>query len=133
MRFFTRDKTKQAGARLAEESLYAAALREIQSGLRRDGIWARALSECSMDQAQAAARYIELRVQAMKDEEVLQHALAAQQELEAMQEQVEREEADLPRHPSCGGVIDRSEVGRRINWKCRKCRAVGSFLLGSPA
>ena len=53
---FLNDLTaNRAAARLSDEALYAIALREIESGMRRDGIWAQALSESSMDQARAAA------------------------------------------------------------------------------
>lgn len=110
---------KRAATRLSDEALYAVALREIESGLRRDGIWAQALSECSMDQARAAARYIALRVQSLRDELAL-----TKMAIEA------EEEADLPKHRNCGGVLDRSTVGRTVKWTCRKCRTKGQFVLG---
>jgi len=64
------DDIRAAGAtfRLTEESLYAEAFREIESGQRRDGIWAKALVESDMDQVKAGAKYIKLRVQSLKDE-----------------------------------------------------------------
>lgn len=54
--------------RLTEEKLYAEALREIESGQRRDGIWAKAMADSDMDQGKAGAKYIKLRVQSLKDE-----------------------------------------------------------------
>ncbi len=119
MGFFNDLMAKRAAARLSDEALYAIALREIESGIRRDGIWAQALSDSSMDQARAAARYITLRVQALRDELAL-----TKRTIE------EGDEADLPKHRSCGGVLDRHTVGRTIKWTCRKCRAKGQFALG---
>lgn len=71
MSIFDDIKAKGAAYRLTQESLYAEALREIESGQRRDGIWAKALAESDMDQGKAGARYIKLRVQSLKDEVTL--------------------------------------------------------------
>lgn len=53
MSIFDDIKIKGATYRLTEEALYAEALREIESGQRRDGIWAKALAESDMDQERA--------------------------------------------------------------------------------
>jgi hypothetical protein len=71
MSIFDDIKTKGATYRLTEEELYGEALREIESGQRRDGIWAKALAESDMDHGKAGARYIKLRVQSLKDEVTL--------------------------------------------------------------
>jgi len=68
MGIFDDIKAKGAAYRLTEEALYAEALREIESGQRRDGIWAKAMAESDMDQDKAGAKYIKLRVQSLKDE-----------------------------------------------------------------
>lgn len=57
-----------ASARLSEEALYAQALAEIEAGIRRDGLWAKALSSADMDTTRAHKIYIELRVKSLKDE-----------------------------------------------------------------
>ena len=36
--------------RISEEMLYAEVLREIENGIRRDGLWAKALSQSNMQQ-----------------------------------------------------------------------------------
>ena len=51
-----------------EELVRALVLREMKDGVRRDGLWSQALSESGMDTKKATARYIELRVQTLKDE-----------------------------------------------------------------
>ena len=61
-------KAQGASSRITEEALYAEALREIEQGIRRDGLWAKALSQAKMQEDEARARYIELRVQALRDE-----------------------------------------------------------------
>lgn len=64
------DDIRQRGAegRLTEEVLYAEVLREMEAGIRRDGLWAKALSEAGGEEAASKARYIKLRVQALRDE-----------------------------------------------------------------
>jgi len=134
MNFFKSNELAAAETRLIEESLYAEALREIQSGQRRDGIWARALVECGMDQNKAAGLYIELRVQSLKDELLLhskQLEIAKQAQVEKQKEllrlQQQAEDEDRPRHMKCGGIIDRTERSGQYSWSCRKCGATGKF------
>ena len=62
------DKSQDARSRLSEEALYAIAMREVENGLRRDGLWAKALCDSNMDERGAQARYIKLRVQSLRDE-----------------------------------------------------------------
>ena len=52
----------------SDELLHAAVLREMERGERRDGLWAQALSASYLDKNKATAKYIELRVQSMKDD-----------------------------------------------------------------
>jgi hypothetical protein len=68
MGLFDDIKAKGAAYRLTEEALYAEALREIEAGQRRDGLWAKAMAESDMDQGRAGAKYIKMRVQSLKDE-----------------------------------------------------------------
>lgn len=68
MSIFDDIKAKGASFRLEEELLYAEVLREIRSGVMRDGLWAKALSESEMNEHKAKALYIKLRTQALRDE-----------------------------------------------------------------
>ena len=63
---------ERAANRFTTEALYAQALREVESGIRRDGLWAKALSEAGMRKTDAQALYLELRVQSLRDEMELQ-------------------------------------------------------------
>lgn len=92
MGLFDDIKLKGAAYRLTEEALFAEVLREMESGIRRDGLWCKALSEVDMDEARARALYIRLRVQSLKDEitafmaanerEVASHAAAVTRQQE---------------------------------------------------
>jgi hypothetical protein len=61
-------RLKGAEYRLTEEAIYGEVLHEIENGIRRDGLWAKALAESRDSVEQAKSRYIRLRVQALKDE-----------------------------------------------------------------
>ena len=52
----------------AEELLYAMVMREMQQGIRRDGLWAQALAENDGDPQKAQAAYIRLRLVTLRQE-----------------------------------------------------------------
>ena len=130
MGMFDRYRTVSAVSRLAEEALYAQAMREIESGIRRDGIWAMALAEANMDQSKAAATYLKLRVQSLKAEMDLTRKVVDERVAHERQIRQAALDEDAPKHPGCGGVIERQETGRRVEWVCRKCKKTGKFFLG---
>lgn len=68
MGLFDDIRVQGAAYRLTEEVFFAEALREMEAGVRRDGLWAKALSEVDCDEERAKAMYIKLRVQSLKDE-----------------------------------------------------------------
>ena len=43
-------------------------MRELEEGVRHDGLWLQALSESKLDAAQAKSRYISLRMQALQND-----------------------------------------------------------------
>jgi hypothetical protein len=51
-----------------EELLHAMVMREMQQGIRRDGLWAQALAETGADPQKAQAAYIRLRVATLRQE-----------------------------------------------------------------
>lgn len=59
--------------RLKDEAIHAFVLSEIERGVRRDGLWAKALSQSGFNENETKARYIRLRVQSVKDELLLMH------------------------------------------------------------
>lgn len=54
--------------RLAEEALYEQVAAEIAAGFRREGLWAKAISESGGSVEHARALYIRHRVQSLLDE-----------------------------------------------------------------
>ena len=63
-----KDKLKGADIKLQEEIIYAEVLAEIKAGIRRDGLWAKALSESNGDINKTKALYIKYRAQSLIDE-----------------------------------------------------------------
>lgn len=82
------DDIRQKGAegRLTEEALYAEVLREMEAGIRRDGLWAKAFSEAGGEEAPSKARYIKLRVQALQDEAAIALSERKKQEMGGAQD-----------------------------------------------
>jgi hypothetical protein len=68
MSIFEKFKTKQSVSRLAEEMLYAQVAEEIQNGIKRNGLWAKAIADAELNEDKAKAIYIKLRVQSLIDE-----------------------------------------------------------------
>ena len=53
-------------ADLSSNMVRSLVLRELEDGVRHDGLWLQAMSESKLDQTKAKLRYIELRTQAMQ-------------------------------------------------------------------
>lgn len=68
MGFFGGIKDRLVAHRLDEEELYALALKEVEEGNRRPGLWAKALSEAAGQQEKAQAIYLKLLVARLRDE-----------------------------------------------------------------
>jgi len=62
------NKLKGAEGRIREEIIYAAVMKEIKSGSKREGLWAKALSESEGNKAKTESLYIKYRVQSIEDE-----------------------------------------------------------------
>jgi uncharacterized protein (UPF0371 family) len=71
-------RTRRAVLRLTDEALHEEALREVESGIRRDGLWAKALSQAKMRESDVQSLYLEFRVQALRDELQLRDRVAEQ-------------------------------------------------------
>lgn len=72
MGWFDKSKRQGAAERLFEEGIYEVVAEEIQAGQMRAGLWAKALAETQGDEKRAKAKYIEFRVQSLKDEMVIE-------------------------------------------------------------
>ncbi len=76
MSFWKKVKRTAIVDRLVEEKLYEQVLREVESGVRRDGLWAKAFQKSHGDEQKAKALYFEYRLQSIKDEAEISAALA---------------------------------------------------------
>lgn len=68
MGLFKKYVLKSAISRRHDEVLYARVLDELKSGSRREGLWAKAIADCSGDEGRAKSLYIKYRVQSIKDD-----------------------------------------------------------------
>lgn len=59
---------RSADARAIEEAIYQQVADEIASGVRRDGLWAKAIADTGGVMDAAKARYIQLRAQSIRDD-----------------------------------------------------------------
>ena len=71
MKWLKRISAATAAVRLIDESLYAQAFDELNQGIRRDGLWAKALANAEGDETKARGLYLQYRVQSYKDEAAL--------------------------------------------------------------
>lgn len=86
MSFWKKIKQNAMLGRLVEEKLYEQVLREIESGIRRDGLWAKAIQNSNGNDQEAKALYIRYRVQSLKDEIDISNAIggiASRREIES--------------------------------------------------
>ena len=67
-KFKRKAETTFAESRLEEELMYKHAFREMNAGLIREGLYAKALAKNSGDEEQTKSLYLEFRVQSIKDE-----------------------------------------------------------------
>ena len=72
-------KLSNATSRLIEEQYYEAVVDELQQGIKRSGLWAKALAKSNGDEGKAKALYISYRVQSIKDEMKLSDAMREQE------------------------------------------------------
>jgi hypothetical protein len=68
MGLFEDYKSKRILQRLSEEQLYAIIHEELEQGIKRQGLWAKAIADSSGDERNAMANYIKLRFQSLQDE-----------------------------------------------------------------
>lgn len=67
-----------------DTDFFALAAREIESGVRRDGLWAKAMTEANFDDGKARAIYMRSLVKVMQKERRVLEDQAAAREAEAM-------------------------------------------------
>lgn len=68
MAFWKFVKDKAAIDRLQDEAIHAAAMEEINSGRRRDGLWTKAIIESNGEESRTKIAYLRLLVTAIRDD-----------------------------------------------------------------
>ena len=107
---FKSNSIKNALNREIEEKLFEQAYAEIEAGIVRKGLMAKALAKSNGDVEKADALYLNLRVQSLIDEEKI--ALAKEEML-----QVQREQAALAReHAQLSAENNKKlEIAKRVH------------------
>jgi len=72
---FKKFRRNSAVARLIEEQLYGQVTAELDQGIRRAGLWGKALAKSRGNENEALALYMQLRVQSLRDEAEIAGAL----------------------------------------------------------
>jgi len=81
MSFFSKFKSQRAVDRLNEESIYEAIVKELQQGIKREGLWAKAIAKSEGSESKAKSLYIDFRAQSIMDEiEIAKQVAAADAE-----------------------------------------------------
>lgn len=97
-----------------DEAYYAAALKELEGGEVRQGLWAKALSESAMDEKKAKAAYIRLRAGILKKERP--RLVEEQQQAEQFKRQAEQLEREQQRRAEQFKVLEEREQELRRQW-----------------
>ena len=107
MAIFDRAKDASVEARRRDEEYHARALYEIQSGKRRDGLWAKALTSANGDEVAAKLSYLKLLVQALRDDDhIAMRAFQSQSNI--------REEAPLQLDDQPASQVEKSSLIKSI-------------------
>ncbi len=124
MDIFKKLKLSAAEQRLREEALYQEALREVELGLRRDGLWAKAVANANGDASLAKSLYLKYRVQSMLDEALILSELSDARPASNVQAQEHTAEVpseledDVGERWVCGKCGERHEMQFEECWRC---------------
>lgn len=118
---------KDAAARLTEEALYEQVAAEISAGVRREGLWAKAIVDSGGSPNAARATYIRLRVQSLIDEIAL-NAESEKNKAAAVAKADQEREAEIIRIRVEEIKKQQEEENKAITQKT--LNATGKFLYG---
>lgn len=68
MSIFSRNKPSKIAQRKIDEHLYAIVAEEMESGIRKNGLWLKALELADGNKEKQVSEYIKLRVQSLIDD-----------------------------------------------------------------
>ncbi len=72
---FEKYKLNSAASRLIDEQFYEQVVNELAQGVKKNGLWAKALANSDGAEEKATALYIKYRVQSIKDEVTVSEAV----------------------------------------------------------
>ncbi|MCL1036457.1 hypothetical protein L2750_04735 [Shewanella submarina] len=113
-----------------EEKLYELVVEELQSGKQRMGIWAKALSLSGGNQELAKAKYIDLRVQSIRDEQFIakQNSRRNDHSINQLIEKARKKNANFQDLKTLCTFLGLSAVGKkglfRDSWKIKDANNV---------
>ena len=124
---FEKFKTNQAISRLTEEKIYEQVADEIQNGIRRNGLWAKAIAEAELNDEKAKAIYIKLRVQSIIDEINLSNTV----ENERKEFQIKKTSTDRKTITNKGEIdYSKDSIGTtERELTCLNCNRLGKMLI----
>ena len=114
--------------RLAEEKIYEKVYEEVASGVKREGLWFKALSESDGEETKAKALYVKLRVRSLIDELIVTEEIQQNtHEIEQAQtKETARYNKKMLRAASRQATLDGIRTG--MGWLCIIFGSIG--LLG---
>lgn len=125
-RWFRDTAAKQ---RKFEDALYEAVAKEIASGVKKEGLWAKALAEAEGNDTKAKAIYMRFRVQSMKDEIGLFESF--KKEVESAARREEKQRAKHPQSEPYIGPSSSNTADTEMKWECSKCNGPLGVNYGS--
>jgi len=120
MGIFDKFKTSTAIDRLSEEKLYEQVAQELKAGKKREGIWVKAMAKSDGDLNKAESMYIELRVQAIKDEAIVNVELEDRAKAIATKARIDKESSDRVTREKEKEEKEEDEIEAKIE-KCEDC------------
>lgn len=124
MKFASFIKQKIINTRLHEEKLYEHVYEEVKQGIRRDGLWAKALASSEGNEAKAKSLYLQLRVQSLADEmkidRDIKHQIEKSQKSDSKKNKTRKLKTKDPEYIICSSCKFEQWIGYD---KCQKCGA----------
>ncbi len=116
MSIFDHIKDKLVADRKVDEAYFAAALQEFQSGHIRQGIMAKALTECRGDQNNVHAIYLRMLTAAIKDDVYIEQRVKQKRQESMERAKAKLEEMNHPTPPTTAKPGTHHEFGLSGIW-----------------
>ena len=106
-------KDKLVVSRLLDEHIHGEAIREVEAGIRRDGLWAMALVQAGSDEKRVNSIYVRLLVQHLKDQHYfVQRAAEVASSASAAASEDDRKKVHPPSEANVSKLLDAPAAAR---------------------